>query len=164
LAIRGRRRDAGGFFNPQGSNQVHAGKKRLAKDFTIKGDSQWTDTNIEVQAGERVLITATGKLRYLDAKEENGPEGVPRGFKDLLRILPSTAPGVGALIDASAMPTPPNISDCRATRSACTVAGKLAGRTEPGTTDSADGSYSVHIEVYAQEAGTAGTPRASRSK
>src|SRR6266436_3332816 len=46
--------------------QVHAGKKRLGKDFTIKGDSQWTETNIEVQAGERVLITAAGTLRYLD--------------------------------------------------------------------------------------------------
>src|SRR5260221_5541243 len=83
--------------NPKVPTQVHAGKKRLAKDFTIKGDSQWTDTSIDVQAGEHVLITATGTLRYLDAKEENGPEGVPRGFKDLLRILPFNGAGRCAL-------------------------------------------------------------------
>src|SRR6266702_137707 len=46
--------------NLQVPTQVHASKKRLAKDFAIKGDSQWTDTNIGVQAGESVLITATG--------------------------------------------------------------------------------------------------------
>src|SRR5436190_19899507 len=146
--------------NPQVPTHVHAGKKRLAKDFTIKGDSQWTDTNIEVQAGERVLITATGKLRYLDAKEENGPEGVPRGFKDLLRILPFNGAGRGALIghigDADTaepfligaqreVPTP--------------VAGRLAIGLNQAKTDSADGSYSVHIEVYAPEAGTAATLR-----
>jgi len=146
---------------PQASTPtVPSGKKRLAKDFTIKGDSQWTDTNIDVQAGERVLITATGKLRYLDAKEENGPEGVPRGFKDLLRILPFNGAGRGALIgrigDADTaetfligarreMPSP--------------VAGRLAVGLNQPNADSADGSYSVNIEVYAPEAGATATPR-----
>ena len=145
--------------NPQVPTQVHAGKKRLAKDFTIKGDSQWTDTNIEVQAGERVLITATGKLRYLDAKEENGPEGVPRGFKDLLRILPFNGAGRGALIGRIGDTDIAETFLIGAQREVpAPVAGKLAVGLNQATTDSADGSYSVHIEVYAPEAGTAGTP------
>src|SRR5262249_36975155 len=39
-----------------------AGKKRLTKEFTLKGDSRWTDTNIDVRPGEHVLISASGKL------------------------------------------------------------------------------------------------------
>ena len=47
----------------QSSVQVPVGSKRLGKDFTLKGDSHWTDTDIEVQPGEHVLISASGKLR-----------------------------------------------------------------------------------------------------
>ncbi len=146
--------------NPQVPTQVHAGKKRLAKDVTIKGDSQWTDANIEVQGGERVLITATGTLRYLDAKEENGPEGVPRGFKDLLRILPFNGAGRGALIGRIGDADTAETFLIGAQREVpAPVAGKLAVGLNQANADSADGSYSVHIEVYAPEAGTAGTPR-----
>jgi hypothetical protein len=51
-----------------------------------------------VQPGEHIVVTATGKLRYTDAKEDNGPDGIARGFKDLLRILPFNGAGRGALI------------------------------------------------------------------
>ncbi len=146
--------------NPQVPTQVHAGKKRLAKDFTIKGDSQWTDTSIDVQAGEHVLITATGTLRYLDAKEENGPEGVPRGFKDLLRILPFNGAGRGALIGRIGDADTAETFLIGAHRDVpAPVAGRLAVGLNQAKTDSADGSYSVRIEVYAPEAGAAGTPR-----
>src|SRR5438874_8666582 len=43
-----------------------AGKKRLAKDFTLNGDSLWTDTAIDLQPGEHVVITAKGTIRYAD--------------------------------------------------------------------------------------------------
>ena len=145
---------------PQTPTQVPSGKKRLAKDFTIKGESQWTDTNIDVQAGERVLVTATGKLRYLDAKEENGPEGVPRGFKDLLRILPFNGAGRGALIGRIGDADIAETFLIGALREvSAPVAGRLAVGLNQPKADSADGSYSVHIEVYAPEAGAAGTPR-----
>ena len=36
----------------QAAGATPFGKKRLSKDFSIKGDSYWTDTNIDVQAGE----------------------------------------------------------------------------------------------------------------
>ena len=138
--------------NPQASTQVHAGKKRLAKDFTIKGDSQWTDTNMDVQAGERVVITATGKLRYLDAREENGPEGVPRGFKDLLRILPFNGAGRGALIGRIGDADTAETFLIGTQREApAPVAGRLAVGLNQANADAADGSYSVHIEVYAPD-------------
>jgi len=73
-------------------------EKRLSKNFTLKGDSDWLDTGIDVAPGEHVVATAKGTMRYVGAKEENGPDGLARGFKDLLRILPFNAAGRGALI------------------------------------------------------------------
>src|SRR5438552_2469641 len=73
-------------------------EKRLSKNFALKGDSDWIDTGIDVAPGEHVVATAKGTMRYANAKEDNGPDGLPRGFKDLLRILPFNSAGRGALI------------------------------------------------------------------
>ena len=142
------------------SAQQPAGKKRLTKDFTLKGDSHWTDTNIDVQPGERILITATGNLRYADAKAENGPEGMPRGFKDLLRILPFNGAGRGAVIARIGDADTAETLLIGAQRDVLApVAGRLAIGVNQANNDSADGSYSVHVEVYVAEAGAAGTTR-----
>src|SRR5262245_9422429 len=74
---------------PQSSGaEVPAGKKRVSREVELASQASWMDTGIDVQAGERVVITATGKLRYVDAREDSGPAGLARGFKDLLRVLP----------------------------------------------------------------------------
>src|SRR6266567_3274928 len=80
------------------STQPPPGKKRVSQEVQLTGDASWTDTGIDVLPAEHVLITATGKLRYADANEDNGPEGLARGFKDILRILPYNEAGRGALI------------------------------------------------------------------
>ena len=36
----------------------------------------------------KVQISATGQMQYVSAKQSNGPEGLARGFMDLVRILP----------------------------------------------------------------------------
>lgn len=140
--------------------QQPPGKKRLSKDFSLNGDSHWTDTNIDVQPGEHILITASGNLRYADAKAENGPEGTPRGFKDLLRILPFNGAGRGALIarigDADTAET---LLIGTQRDLLAPVAGRLAIGLNQANNDSATGSYSVHVEVYAAKAGAAGPTR-----
>ena len=144
----------------QPSAQTPAGKKRLSKDFTLKGDSHWTDTNMDVQPGEHVLITASGKLRYFDAKEENGPEGLSRGFKDLLRVLPFNGSGRGALIGRIGDADTAQTFLIGAQRDVLApVSGRLALGLNQTNTDTADGSYSVHVEVYSAEAGSSATPR-----
>src|SRR5229473_5435114 len=50
------------------SAQTPQGKKRLSQEVQLTGQESWIDTGIDVQAGEHVLVTATGKLRYADAK------------------------------------------------------------------------------------------------
>ena len=75
-----------------------AGKQLQSKEFTLEGGKIWTDTGITLEPGQRIVVTATGTLRYTDAKADNGPEGLARNFKDLLRILPLNEAGRGALI------------------------------------------------------------------
>src|SRR5713226_107771 len=67
--------------------QPPSGKRRISQEVQITGDQSWSDTGIDVQPGEHIVVTATGKLHYADAKEDNGPDDLTRGFKDLLRIL-----------------------------------------------------------------------------
>ncbi len=148
-------------FKAQSGAQVPAGKKRLSKDFALQGDSHWTDTNIDLQPGEHVLITATGKMRYADAKAENGPEGVSRGFQDLLRVLPFNGAGRGAVIGRIGDADTAEALLIGAQRDVLApVAGRLAIGVNQGKNDTADGSYAVHVEVYAAETGAGGAPRA----
>src|SRR5260221_22776 len=84
--------------SPATSKQTPSGKRRTSQEVQITGDQSWSDTGIDVQPGEHIVVTATGKLRYTDAKEDNGPDGIARGFKDLLRILPFNGTGRGAPI------------------------------------------------------------------
>lgn len=145
---------------PQSPGPAPSGKKRLTKDFTLKGDSHWTDTNIDLQPGEHVMVTTTGRMRYGDAKEDNGPEGMARGFKDLLRQLPFNGAGRGALIGRIGDEDTAETFLIGAQRDVLApVAGRFVIGVNQGKSDAADGSYSVHVEVYAPDASAGGTPR-----
>ena len=54
-------------------------------DFTLK-DSQWLDTGVTLAAGEVVKFAATGEYSLGDLRAVE-PDGVERGFRDLLRNL-----------------------------------------------------------------------------
>ena len=71
---------------------------RLAQEIQITGDAIWVDTGIDINPGERLQLSATGTLRYAETPADNGPGGLPRGFKDLLRIFPDNDAGRGALL------------------------------------------------------------------
>jgi hypothetical protein len=132
-------------------------KKRLSKDFTLKGDSTWTDTGIDLQPGEKIVVTASGTMRYADAKSDNGPDGLSRGFKDLLRILPFNDSGRGSLIarigDADTA-QPFLIGASKDTVSI--VTGRLSLGINQGKNETADGSYNVHVEVYSADSSSNG--------
>ena len=142
---------------PQATTSVAAripgAKKRLSKNFTLKGDSDWLDTGIDVAPGEHVVVTAKGTLRYTDAKADNGPDGLSRGFKDLLRILPYNAAGRGALIG--------RVGDADVAQSfllgasgdvAVPVGGRLSIAINQSKSDAGDGLYTVHVEIIAADA------------
>jgi hypothetical protein len=138
------------------SPQVPAGKKRLSQEVQLTGDQAWVDTGIDVQAGEHVLIIATGNLRYADAKNDNGPEGLTRGFKDLIRVLPDNDAGRGALIGRIGDQDTAQPFVIGARRDVLApVSGRLSVGINQSTSDTGDGNYAVRIEVFVPEGGTA---------
>lgn len=138
------------------STQPPAGKKRLSQEVQLTGDDSWVDTGIDVQPGEHVLITATGTLRYADAKDGNGPDGLARGFRDLLRVLPFNDAGRGALIGriGDKDTVQPFLVGARRDIVA-PIAGRLALAINQASDDAGSGTYVVEIGVYAPEGGTA---------
>lgn len=138
--------------------QTSLGKQRVSQEVQLTGDASWVDTGIDVQPGEHVVITATGKLRYSDAKEDNGPDGLARSFRDLLRILPFNEAGRGALIgrvgdqDVAQPFLVGSHGDVVAP-----VAGRLALGINQTSNDTGSGTYVAEIAVYAPEGGQAHT-------
>lgn len=68
------------------------------KTVTLDGKDTWVDTGLDVNAGDLVRITADGSLKYPDARQEATPEGLRRGWMDLIRAMPLNDAGRGALI------------------------------------------------------------------
>lgn len=65
-------------------------------EFTLK-DTDWFDTGVTLGAGEQATFTVTGSFTLSDGRVA-GPDGLDRGWKDLLRIFPLNQAKVGALI------------------------------------------------------------------
>lgn len=119
-----------------------------SKEIDISGKDGWKDTGIDVQAGDLVKFEATGKLKYADAREENGPDGLSRGWLDLIRSLPLNEFGRGALIGRvgeSQASRPFYIGERRESR--MPIAGRLFIGTNRDSRSSAEGSFKVKVEL-----------------
>jgi LssY C-terminus len=131
-------------------------KQILSKTFTLDGGKVWTDAGISLEPGQRVTFTAKGSLRYADAKADNGPEGLTRGFKDLIRILPFNDAGRGAVIGRIGDPDiaqPFLIGESKDVEAP--VSGKLSIGINQAGSDTGDGSYTVKVTVYAADTSVA---------
>lgn len=138
--------------------KIPSGKLRFSEEVQITGDQLWGDTAIDVQPGEHIVTIATGKLRYVDAKEDNDPDGLPRGFKDLIRILPFNQSGRGALIGriGDAEIVQPFLLGAHRDVVAA-VGGRLfVGINQPAN-DLGDGTYKIRIDIYAPDTSFART-------
>ena len=130
------------------------GKRRLSQEVQLTGDQLWTETGITVQPGEHVVATATGKMHYADSPTEAGPEGLTRGFKDLIRILPYNAAGRGAVIGrvGDAATAQPFLIGAH-----CNVISYSGGLLSIGvnqmSVDTGDGTYTVRVEIYPPDSG-----------
>ena len=131
-------------------------KKILSKDFTLEGGKVWTDTGITLEPGQHVVVTAEGKLRYADAKSDNGPDGLTRSFKDLIRILPFNDAGRGAVIGKIGDPDIAQPFLLGAHKDFVSpIAGKLSLGINQSTSDTGDGSYKLKVEIYAADTNSA---------
>ena len=120
------------------------------REMDVKATDVWTDTTMDVSAGDTIRVTATGSLQYADANQPCGPQGLARGWKDLIRQLPFNDAGRGALVG--------RIGDNEAARAflvgehfdrAAPISGRLYLGINQGGSDRADGSYHVVIERVA---------------
>jgi LssY C-terminus len=77
--------------------------------YSFKLDSgDWTDTGVPVAAGDHLNFTATGNLTLADGRSAP-PDGLTRGWKDLIRVYPLNSANSGAVIgrignEAAAVP------------------------------------------------------------
>jgi LssY C-terminus len=74
-------------------------------EIEIPATKQWVDTNIDLHAGEKIRLTTTGTIGYpasQSSKSQEGqtitPDGLARGWKDLIHQYAVPNSGHGALI------------------------------------------------------------------
>jgi hypothetical protein len=116
---------------------------------------QWVDTKIDLRAGEKLRLTASGTITYPADKKHPagrtfGPDGLPRGFGDLTRDYAVSNAGHGSLVgrlgdDEAAQPFVIGASaDYKAP-----VAGRLFLGINQSLRDAegAKGKFQVKIEV-----------------
>lgn len=132
------------------------GKLRVSQEIQFFGDQNWVDTGYDVQPGERIQFTASGTLRYSDAGQANGPEGLPRGWGDLTRILPLNDAGRGAVIGRIGDPSTAQPFLIGARRDVMIrMGGRLFLGINQSSKESPEGAYRVRIEIFAAEPGAA---------
>lgn len=82
---------------PAAENKASNGKRKLDSKVKVSAQQPWTDTGIDLVAGDHVTVTSTGQLNYME-NAAVGPQGITRTWKDTLRALPVNEAGRGALI------------------------------------------------------------------
>jgi hypothetical protein len=131
---------------------VPTARPRVSQEVQLTGDQIWVDTDIDVAPGEDLRFSASGTLRYADAKWDNTPDGLARGFRDLIRILPFNDAGRGALIGRIGnkdVAQPFLIGVKREV--VAPSGGRLSIAINQTTSDTGDGTYKVRISVYPPE-------------
>src|SRR3984893_2070695 len=94
---------------PTAQGQTGPAKTSSVKSYEIErpGTKEWVDTNIDVRGGAKLRFTATGQITYPPDQSYSGksrtlgtfgPDGLPRGFADLIHQYAVRDAGHGALI------------------------------------------------------------------
>jgi LssY C-terminus len=114
-------------------------------DVTPAGD--WVDTNIDINSGDLLHITASGQVQYVNAPQPNGPAGLPRGFSDLVRVLLLNDAGRGTLVGriGSSSAARPFLVGALVDYKA-PISGRLFVAINQTTIDQATGSYHVVVD------------------
>lgn len=117
------------------------------REMDVTPGSGWVDSGLDLKPGDTIKATATGELQYVNAKQSNGPEGLPRAFTDLVRVMQLNDAGRGALIgrvgtSEAARPFLLGANGSHETR----TEGRLYLAVNQPPNDQATGSYHVKVE------------------
>ena len=160
------------------ATQAGASGSQTSYDLTVDATVQWMDTKIDLRAGEKLQITGTGTVTYpanpssksnSTAPQTFGPDGLARGWQDLIHEYAVTGGGHGALIGrlGSSDAAQPFLVGASLQYTA-PVAGRLFLGINQSLKDAggASGSFTVKIEVLdpggsTADAGNVGGPAES---
>lgn len=123
------------------------------RQFTVAGSQQWTDTGLDIEAGETLRFVATGALRF--NMREVPPEGTTRNWMDMIKAFPVADGKRGALVGrvGSNETNRPFLIGAQAERRV-PVKGRLFLGINQASTDAADGSFVVTLERIAPNPAT----------
>jgi len=131
-------------------------------ELDVPATTMWLDTKIDLLAGAQIQFTATGTASYpsTDSKGQSrvqtfSPDGLARGWRDLVHRYPVANSGHGALIGRigsgdGAQPFAINQSQ----KSAIPVPGRLFLGLNQGTREAATAQGSFHVTIAVLSAGT----------
>jgi len=139
-------------------------------EIDVPGTKEWVDTNLGVRGGAKLRFTATGQITYPSDNSYSGksrtsgtfgPDGLPRGFADLIHQYAVNSAGHGALIG--------RVGSDAYVQAFLVGASKeydvpVAGRLQLGINQSASeaatatGSFHVKIEVLEEGSADAANP------
>jgi len=86
-----------------GTGSTESSAHATAYQFDVDATKQWIDTKLDLRQGEKLRFTATGTITYpADKKHPDGrtfgPDGLSRGYQDLIHEYAVPDSGHGALI------------------------------------------------------------------
>jgi hypothetical protein len=131
-------------------------------EVDVPATTMWLDTNIDLLAGAQIQFTATGTASYpsTDSKGQSrvqsfSPDGLARGWRDLVHQYPVANSGHGALIGrlGSGDGAQPFAID-QSQKSAIPVPGRLFLGLNQGTREAATAQGSFHVTIAVLSAGT----------
>lgn len=131
-------------------------------DLAVSAEKQWTDTGIDVNAGDKISFSSDGTIQFGGALASTA-DGLTRGWRDLMRALPVNSAGNGALIGRIG---PADFSTPFLIGKSKDVVAPIDGRLYLGinqlANESSNGSYAVKLAIAkAAAAATADTATAT---
>jgi hypothetical protein len=151
----------------QPASQTAPSSNATPSQITVDGSKDWIDTNIDLAAGEKVRFAASGEITYPQqgkSKERKfGPDGLPRGFSDVIHQYAVGDAGHGALIGRLGAADAGQPFLVGASKEfVAPIAGRLFLGINQGQKDAADaqGSFQVTLDVLAASASAGTAPAA----
>ncbi|HEU5402364.1 MAG TPA: LssY C-terminal domain-containing protein [Terriglobales bacterium] len=131
-----------------------SGTRLLNYRVMVLGSQQWTDTKIDLVPGDKVEFAGSGQLSLLG--HNCSPEGLARGWADLISSLPVNGVGKCALIGRIGDPDHA-VAFAIGAKKELEVrrAGRLYLGVNQTTSEASDGQYQVSVNIVPSTATTA---------
>jgi len=138
-----------------GMAQTSSGSAAPEQKFHLDGGTQFLDTGIDLLPQDELTFQAGGSLNYQNRAAT--PDGIPRGWRDLLRPLPLNSAGSAALIGRIGGSEAPEFLVGTHHHRVVTQAGRLSLGINRLANDSLSGpGYDVTVKVTRSAAASAG--------